>query len=332
MTMTSTPGPAPAAVAPAPRAPRALAVAELAREYAALILLVVLFVVLSIASSAFLTSDNILNIISQQAPVAIVACAATLVIIAGSFDLSTGAIVAVTNVVAAQIAVHSGGPVLGLVAAAVMGLGLGIVNGLVITLLRVHSFLATLATSLVYGGLALLMTNGALVPVDDDTFIALGQNSIGPIAIATVVLVVFALLMMFLLNRTVAGRHVFAVGGNPEAAALSGIRVNAIHVLTFAMSGLAAGVAAAILVSRVSSGQPTQGSDITLNAIAAVILGGTSIYGGAGAVWRTLTGVYLLALIGNGFDLLDANQFYKNLVTGIVIVSAVALAASGRRR
>lgn len=332
MTMTSTPGPAPAAVAPAPRAPRALAVAELAREYAALILLVVLFVVLSIASSAFLTSDNILNIISQQAPVAIVACAATLVIIAGSFDLSTGAIVAVTNVVAAQIAVHSGGPVLGLVAAAVMGLGLGIVNGLVITLLRVHSFLATLATSLVYGGLALLMTNGALVPVDDDTFVALGQNSIGPIAIATVVLVVFALLMMFLLNRTVAGRHVFAVGGNPEAAALSGIRVNAIHVLTFAMSGLAAGVAAAILVSRVSSGQPTQGSDITLNAIAAVILGGTSIYGGAGAVWRTLTGVYLLALIGNGFDLLDANQFYKNLVTGIVIVSAVALAASGRRR
>lgn len=332
MTMTSTPGPAPAAVAAAPRAPRALAVAELAREYAALILLIVLFVVLSVASSAFLTSDNLLNIISQQAPVAIVACAATLVIIAGSFDLSTGAIVAVTNVVAAQIAVHSGGPVLGLVAAAVMGLGLGIVNGLVITLLRVHSFLATLATSLVYGGLALLMTNGALVPVDDATFIALGQNSIGPIAVATVVLVVFALLMMFLLNRTVAGRHVFAVGGNPEAAALSGIRVNAMHVLTFAMSGLAAGVAAAILVSRVSSGQPTQGSDITLNAIAAVILGGTSIYGGAGAVWRTLTGVYLLALIGNGFDLLDANQFYKNLVTGIVIVSAVALAASGRRR
>ncbi len=319
------------AALPTARRP-SIAIAAFARDYAALILLVVLFIVLSVASSAFFTSANLLNIVSQQAPTAIVACAATLVIIAGSFDLSTGAIVAVTNVIAAQLAIRAEGPIVGLLAAVVAGLGLGVINGLVITMLRVHSFLATLATSLVYGGLALLLTNGALIPVDNSTFIALGQNDVGPIAVASIVLGVFAVLMMFLLNRTVAGRHLFAVGGNPEAAALSGIRVNLIHVMTFAASGLAAGVAGAILVSRVSSGQPTQGADITLNAIAAVILGGTSIYGGAGAVWRTLTGVFLLALIGNGFDLLGANQFYKNLVTGIVIVSAVALAASGRRR
>ncbi|HVO53290.1 MAG TPA: ABC transporter permease [Solirubrobacterales bacterium] len=326
------------AAPPAPRElggpgrPQLLSALILARNYAALILFAVLFVVLSIASPAFLTSQNLLNILSQQAPVAIIACAMTLVIIAGSFDLSTGAIVAVANVLAAKVAVDTGSVWLGMLCAPAVGLGLGVVNGLIITLFRIHSFLATLATSLVYSGLALLITNGALIPVSLPGFTWLGQGALGEVANASLLLIAFAICAMVLLNRTVTGRHVFAVGGNPEAALLSGIRVNLIHVVTFAFSGLASGLAAAILVSRVQSGQPTQGASFTLTAIAAVILGGTSIYGGAGAVWRSLIGVYLLALIGNGFNLLGANPFYESLVTGVVIVSAVALAAAGRRR
>ena len=302
------------------------------RDYAALILFAGLFITLSITSSVFLTQGNLLNILSQQAPLMIVAAASTMVIIAGSFDLSTGSIVAVTNVAAAQVAIHSGSNSLGLLTAPALGLLLGIVNGVVITVLRVHSFLGTLATSLVYSALALLLTNGSIISVDDPAFANLGQGTWGPVTISSIVMVVWVLVAMVVLNRTVVGRHVFAVGGNSEAAALSGVSVRSTHIFTFAASGLACGIAAAIIVSRVSSGQPTQGADITLNAIAAVILGGTSIYGGAGALWRSLTGVYLLALIGNGFNLLGANQFYKSMVTGVVIVAAVALAAVGRRR
>ncbi len=304
----------------------------LLRQYAVLLMLVILFIVLSFASSAFLSWQNLLNIVNEQSYLAIVAAAGTLVIISGGFDLSTGAIAQVANVCAAWIAVHYNSA-LGLAAAPLMGLGLGIINGIIITRLRVHSFLATLASSLVYSGLALLITNGFLISVDDPSFTVLGQgNILGSIPIAVVVFVVYFALSVLLLNRTVLGRYIFAVGGNREAAELSGVRVDLVTTAAFAFSGLASGLAAAILVSRVASGEPQTGSDIPLNAIAAVILGGTSIYGGEGAVWRSVAGVFLLALIDNGFNLLSANPFYKYLVTGLVIVSAVALSAAGGRR
>lgn len=307
-------------------------VLSLVRDYAALFMLVILGIILSIVSPAFLSVGNILNIVAEQAPAAIVAGAVTLVIIGGSFDLSTGSIIAVANIIAAEIVVHTGDVVLGLLAAPIAGLAMGILNGVVIRGLRIHSFLATLATSLVYSGLALLLTGGALIPVNLASFAVLGQGSVGHVGYSVFVLVGFVIFLMVLLNRTITGRHVFALGGNSEAAELSGVRVNLTCIITFAVSGLASGLAAAILVSRIASGQPTLGSDITITAIASVILGGTSIYGGKGAIWRTMVGVYLLALIANGFDLLSANQFYQDLVTGIVIVSAVGLAAAGRRR
>lgn len=303
----------------------------LLQRYAVLAMLVVLSIVLSFASSAFLSVQNLLNIMNEQSALAIVAAAGTLVIIVGGFDLSTGAIAQVANVSAAWIAVHYSSD-LGLVAAPLLGLALGTLNGLIITRLHVHSFLATLASSLVYGGLALLITGGFLISVSDPSFTNLGQGVFAGIGIPVFVLLAFALVATLLLNGTVFGRYIFAVGGNAEAAELSGVRVDAVRVAAFAFSGFASGLAAAILVSRVASGEPQTGSDLTLNAIAAVILGGTSIYGGEGAVWRSIAGVFLLALIDNGFDLLSANPFYKYLVTGLVIVSAVALSASGRKR
>ncbi len=304
---------------------------DLTREYAVLIMFVALFAVLSIASPPFLTPQNLLNILNAQTPLAIVAAAGTLVIIAGGFDLSTGAIAQVANVCAAWLAVRLN-PALGLAVAPFLGLALGTINGLIVTGLRVHSFLATLATSLVFNGLALLITNGMLIPVADKSFTVLGRGEIAGVYIPVFVLVGFAAIATFLLDRTILGRHVFAVGGNAEAAELSGVRVEMVRIATFAFSGLAAGIAGAILVSRIASGQPQMGQDLTLKAIAAVILGGTSIYGGAGAVWRSFAGVFLLALIENGFNLIDANPFFRDLVTGLVIVFAVALAAAGGRK
>jgi ribose transport system permease protein len=304
---------------------------DLVRRYAVLILIAVLFVTLTLATDSFLTTTNLLNILNQNAPLAIIAVAGTFVIIGGGFDLSAGAIVAVSNVIAAWIAVRTA-PALGLAAAPVVGLLLGTLNGLLITLLRIHSFLATLASSLAYRGLAVLITGGFLIAVSDPGFSDLGQGKVGGVYYAVILLVAFALLGGFLLNHTAFGRYVFAVGGNQEAAELSGVRVNWVKIGTFAFSGFAAGVAAAILVSRISSGQAQAGTGLELQAIAAVILGGTSIYGGVGAVWRSLAGVFLLALISNGFNILNANPFYKDLTTGVIILSAVALSAAETRR
>ena len=269
---------------------------------------------------------------NQQAPLAIVAVAGTLVIISGGFDLSTGAIFAIANVMAAWIAVNLGNVWVGLAFAPVIGLILGAINGTLITKLHIHSFLATLASSLAFRAIAVLVTGGALISVADPKFAIIGRDRLFGVFWSIYILVAFVIFIAFVLNRTKFGRYVFAVGGSEEAAVMSGISVDRIRIMVFALSGLAAGVASAIAVSRVASGQPLAGTGLELQAIAAIILGGTSIYGGMGAIWRSLGGVYLIALIGNGFNLLNLNPLFKDLVTGIIILSAVALSATERRK
>ncbi len=317
-----------------PAGPRITPATTLAflRDYAVLILLAALLIVLAIATPSFFTFANIVNIINQNTPLALIAVAGTFVIISGSFDLSTAAIYAVGSVGAAWIAMATGNVVLGLLAPPVIGLALGIFNGLAVTVLRVHSFLATLASSLIFKAIAVLITGGSLIQVTLDGFSELGRGRVGGIFYTVIILIAFVTLMWFLLKGTVFGRHVFAVGGNPDAAHLSGVRVDRTRVMVFALSGLAAGMAAAIGVSRIASGQPQAGAGLEFDAIAAIILGGTSIYGGVGAVWRSVAGVFLIALIGNGFDILGFNPQIKDLVTGAIILAAVGLAAAGVKR
>jgi ribose transport system permease protein len=301
------------------------------QKYAVAVMIVLLMAMLTALSDSFLTTQNLINILNQNAPLAIMAAAMTLVIIGGGFDLSVGAIFAVASVSAAWVALNVH-PLLGLAIAPCVGLSLGLVNGVTITFLKIHSFLATLATSLVFRGMAILITGGTLIPVRLPEFTWLGRGRIGPVYIAVIVMIVFAAALMVLLNRTTFGRKVFAVGGNEEAAILSGIRVRRVKIITFAIAGFAAGLASAIAVSRISMGQATAGAGMELEAIAAVIIGGTSIYGGQGAIWRSIAGVIMLALINNGFNILNADPFFKDLTTGLIIVAAVAISASGRKR
>ena len=308
--------------------------ARLARffqTYAVLMMIVALIVTLSLMSDGFMTVRNLQNILNQNAPLAIMASAMTLVIIGGGFDLSVGSIFAVAGVSAAWVALNVD-PFLGLAIAPIIGLALGMMNGIIITTLNIHSFLATIATSMVFKGVAILITDGRLIPVRIAEFTWLGRDKIGGIFIAVIVFVAFALILTFVLNRTAFGRRVFSVGGNEEAAILSGVRTNRIKIATFSIAGMAAGLAAAISVSRISMGQPGAGIGMELQAIAAVILGGTSIYGGAGAVWRSVAGVLLLALINNGFNILNADPFYRDLTTGLIILAAFGISASGKRR
>ena len=306
-------------------------IARFLQTYAVLIMIVFLVVALSTLSENFLTLRNLLNILNQNAPLAIMASAMTLVIIAGGFDLSVAAIFAMGSVMAAWIALHVD-PYLGLFIAPFIGLALGMINGVVINALRVHSFLATIATSLIFKGVAVVISDGRLISVRLDSFIWLGRDKVGGVFISVWILVAFAAVLTFVLNRTTFGRRVFAVGGNEEAAVLSGIRTDRVKTATFAIAGFAAGLASIIATSRVALGQASAGEGMELQAIAAVILGGTSIYGGEGAVWRSLGGVFLLALINNGFNILNADPFYRDLTTGLVILAAIGIIAAGKRR
>jgi len=299
------------------------------RTYAVLILIVLLMIILTLSSEAFLTPRNLLNILNQNTPLAIIASALTLVIIVGGFDLSTAAIFAVASVTAAWIAINYN-PYIGLLVAPLIGMVLGYLNGIIITSLKVHSFLSTIATSLVFRGMAILITGGFLIPVRMKEFTWLGREKIFDVHVAVYVLLVFAIISTFILNRTTIGRYIFAIGGNEDASILSGIKVNLVKIFAFSFCGFASGIAAAVQVSRISLGTSQAGLGMELQAIAAVILGGTSIYGGSGAVWRSIAGVMLLALINNGFNILNADPFYKDLTTGLVIIAAVALTA-GRK-
>lgn len=301
------------------------------RQYGVLIIIAVMLIGLSLLSPSFLTPRNLFNILNQSTPLFIIASALTLVIIGGGFDLSTGAIFGVASVGAAWVAIHVD-PMAAIVAAPLIGIVLGSINGTIITAFNVHSFLVTLATSLVYRGLAILITDGKLIPVRIEEFAWLGRSKLGMVNVAVFVMLGFMALMMFVLNRTTLGRAMFAVGGNEDAALLSGIRTNLVKIITFALSGGAAGLAGVITVSRLSMGEPQAGTGLEFEAIAAVILGGTSIMGGSGAIWRSMAGVLLMALIGNGFNILNVNPFFKDLTTGVIIVLAVALAATGNRR
>ena len=303
---------------------------EAVRDYGIVFAFLAMFITLSLSSPVFLTSANLLNVLNQSSEVGIIAVAGTLVVIAGGFDLSVGAIYAVGGVVAAQTVPDIGVPG-ALLAGVLVGLGFGICNGAIVTVGRINPFVATLASQIIVRGIALVLTGGTLITVTDPSFATLGQGSVFTIRYAVLVWLGFAVLVALLLGRTTFGRYVYAVGGNAEAARLSGIRVGLVRGVTFALSGLAAGLAGVVVASRVSTGQADTGAGLELAAIAAIVIGGTSILGGEGAIWRTVLGVVLITLIGNGFNLLNVDPTYQQIFQGVIILLAVGIDAWARR-
>jgi ribose transport system permease protein len=301
------------------------------RDYGILAAFLALFAALALASDKFLNGQNWVNILDQSAPIGLLAIGETICIIAGVFDLSVGASVSVSGVVACKVA-NSSSPWLGVAAGAATGLGLGLANGVLIHFTRINSFIGTLATSIVFGGVAIIVTGGLIQTVTDERFGVLGQENALGLKYASWVFIGFAVAAALLLACTTFGRHVYAVGGNPEAARLSGIRVGLVRGACFALSGLAAGCAGVLLASRTQSAQANLGAGMELTAIAAAVVGGTSIMGGEGAVWRGVLGVLLLAIIGNGFNLLDISTTYQQIVQGGLIFIAVAADQLLRRR
>lgn len=309
-----------------PRARGQLSGISLARlaDIAILAVLALLFLYLSVASDVFLTPTNLLNILDQWAPVGIMACAGTLVIIAGGFDLSVASIYALSGVVAAQIA-QSGHVLAGLAAGVAVGVLIGTANGVLVNAARINPFMATLASSLIVRGAATAVSGGVILVVTDLSFPKLGRGEFLNVSYATYIWVAVALTLGFVLTRTVFGAAIYAVGGNATAAKMSGIRVGVVRGVTYVISGAAAGLAGVIAVSLAGSGQAGAGAGLELSVIAAVVVGGTSILGGQGAVWRSVIGVLIIALIGNGFNLLGVPTTYQSMAQGGIILLAVAL-------
>jgi len=315
---------------------------EHVRDYGVIFVFVAMFVFLSLKSPVFLTKDNLLNLLYSNSGVGIVACAVTLVVIGGNFDLSLGGIYILSALLAAWAAVHWN-IWLSFPVALAAGAAMGLVNGLLVTKLRVNAFLATLASGLVFFGIDKAISGGQAIYVgpgsggtqrDADIWTFLGQNKVAGVQYAVIIFVIVAIVLQVVLGRSVFGRYIYGTGGNRDAARLSGLKVDRIVIATFIIAGFAAGLAGLLDYSALAQGSPGDPTSqaIALTAIAGVALGGTSIFGGVGAVWRTVLGIMMLGLITNGFNLLGVPDFYQDIVRGSLIVVAVALSSLAERR
>jgi ribose transport system permease protein len=293
-------------------------------------LLIALVILCRILYPGFLERDNIFNILSQNAQVGLIALGMTFVMIAGGFDLSVGAIYAAGATVYAMEAKEMALPLAALVALAV-GLVCGSLNGIIVTRLKVNPFVATLGTTSIFAGAAYLYSHSAPVLVDRPDFTVLGAGKWFGVPISLVLLIVAYIVGAVALSKTVYGRSLYAVGGNPEAARLAGLRVELLKTSTYALVGVLAAFGGMIIASRLSIGQADIAGTMSLDAIAIVIIGGTSLFGGSGAVWRTGVGLLLLAVLTNIFDALALDSNFQSLIKGAIVIGAVALDAYSRR-
>jgi ribose transport system permease protein len=306
---------------------------DLLQRLAPFLFLIVVSVFLSIASDYFLTTRNILTILLQISVVGILAVGQTIVMITAGIDLSVGGVLGLSGVVTTLLIASFGVPIsLAIGAGILVGLVCGIVNGLLVTRVNMPPFIATLGTMSVTRGLALVLTGGVAIYDLPEAFGWLGNGTILGIPVPVLVLVAVTIAMSVLLRKKPLGRYAYAIGSNVEAARMSGVAVSRQLVKVYAISGGLAGLAGVILASRIVTGQPTAGLTYELDAIAACVIGGTSLFGGIGTAVGSLTGAALMGLIRNGSNLLNVSAFWQQIVIGVIIWIAVAWDQYRRRR
>ena len=284
----------------------------------------VLLVFLSIAADNFLTWSNLVNLMRSVSTNAILAIGVMLSIMLAGIDLTVGALVALSGVVTVLSMVQFGLPLpVALVLGMLVGLIAGIANGIVIAYTGIHPFVVTLAMQSICRGAAYLLADGRPVTVRNEMFTVIGNGSLGPIPLPVIYMLVLFVLLYILLNKTRLGRHIYAIGGNPVAAQYSGININKVKIFVWSVSGLLAAFAGVVLASRMSSGQPTAGISYETDAIAAAVIGGTSMYGGVGRPGGVFIGVLIIGMISNGLNLMHVNSFWQYVIKGVIIIVAV---------
>ena len=300
-------------------------------ELSLAIALALLMTGLSVARPNFLNVANLVNLVRQISINGILAVGVTYVLLTGGVDLSLGSVVALTGVIAASFA-HPGGSV---AVAALLGVaagaGCGVANGWLVTRGRVAPFIVTLGMMTAARGLALLLSGGRPVSNVSSAFMQIGGGDLAAVPVPIWIFFTTALLSRVFLKNTRWGRHVYAVGGNENAAKASGVHVRSVKMLAYTVCGAMAGLAGVVLASRITTGQPNAGIGYELDAIAAVVIGGTSLNGGVGGVGGTILGALLMGVINNGLDLLNVSSYYQQIVKGLIIVGAVWLDRSKDR-
>jgi ribose transport system permease protein len=285
--------------------------------------LAALVVALSVLSPSFLATNNLLNVLRQISVNALLAFGMTTVILAAGIDLSVGSVLAFSGAVAAQLAVGGSPAAIAMLAALGLGVLLGLFNGVFVALAGIAPFIVTLGGLTIFRGATLVFTNGRPITGLPESFDALGNGIALGVPVPVWVMLAFLALTHFLLRFTALGRAIYAVGGNEEAARLSGIHVAGVKLFTYAYSGVAAALGALVLTSRLNSAQPTAGSGFELDAIAAVVVGGTSLFGGRGGVLGSFLGASIIGVLNNGMNLMNVSAFYQQIVKGAVILGAL---------
>jgi ribose transport system permease protein len=288
---------------------------------------VLLFAVVAVLNPSFIEPLNLLNLLRQISINALIAFGMTFVILTGGIDLSVGSILALSSALMAGMIVSGVDPILSICITALLGALMGAVNGLLITKGKVAPFIATLATMTIYRGLTLVYTDGNPITGlgDHYSFQLFGRGYFFGIPVPAVTMLITFFILWFILHKTSFGRKTYAIGGNETAAFVSGIKVDRVKCLIYSLAGMMAAISGAILTSRLNSAQPTAGTAYEMDAIAAVVLGGTSLAGGKGRIFGTLVGALIIGTLNNGLNLLGVSSFYQQVVKGIVILIAVLI-------
>jgi len=303
-------------------------------QYGIIVAFFLLCLTLSFASEYFLTTKNIVNVLRQTAINGILAIGMTLVILARGIDLSVGSVLALSGIVAASFATGETPSPAWVACAAGLGVGLacGLVNGVVISKLGVPPFVATLGMLSVARGMTYIYSEGMPIPDLSKGFLWIGQGRVAGVPVPVLFFAAAFILFWVVLNRTTFGRYIYAVGGNERSARTAGINTRKVLVSVYALAGLLAGLGGLILTARTTAGLPQAGQSYELDAIAAVVIGGTSLSGGVGTIRGTLFGALIIGVINNGLDLLGVSSFYQQVVKGAIIVCAVLLDPARRSR
>ncbi|QHB16983.1 ABC transporter permease [Mannheimia pernigra] len=314
---------------------------EMLRKMAALAGLVLLIIFFSVTNEYFFTSNNIMTVGLQTSTIALIGIGATCVILTGGIDLSTGSVVALSGVAAAMI-VNAGVPVpLGMILGILVGGICGLINGILVTRMKLPPFIATLGMMMVARGLALYVTNAAPVSGMPESFANLGNGALfkiveeganglpkvvfAGIPYPVIIMIFITVLFTFALSKLKVGRYLYAIGSNEEAARLSGIKTNIVKIYAYVASGLLSGLTGVILASRLVTAQPNGGVSYELDAIASAVVGGTSLMGGVGTIPGTLIGSFIIGVLRNGLNMNGVSSFVQMIVIGLVIIVAVSL-------
>ncbi len=297
---------------------------KLLTKYGIYLVLIALFLFFSIASKAFLTPENLFNILRQVAVVGIATVGMTFVMLTGGIDLSVGSMIGVTGIVAAELMVMGAHPVIAVIIALVAAVLMGLMNAVIINELKIPPLIVTLGTMTSLRGLCYLVTGALPVFGFPESFTVIGQGYVWLIPIPVLIMIAAFILGYVVLEKFTIGRYIYGMGGNEEASRLSGINIRKVKYFVYAVSGFMCGIAGVVLLSRTNSGQPKAGTSYEMDIITAVVLGGVSITGGEGKITGVIAGVLIMGILSNGMIITNVGDYVQRIVQGLVLIAAVA--------